>query len=202
MTIEAILLTGGGSTRMGVDKAKIVVGGIPLDEATATALGRAVDRVAVLGREPVADWGFLADQADQAGPLAALARFSPEAEFVFVASCDMPYFHQKIVEILQASIREADAAVPVRAGIRQPTCALYRKRAWDAIPKVVSDGKRSLMAWLDRLEVTLIDEEALREASLDPIHFASFNTPEELAQIEAEWAAFIAAPEPPPAPEE
>lgn len=201
MQIEAILLTGGGSTRMGVDKARLVVGGVPLADGIAAALCQAAEKVTVLGREPIEGCAFLADQEVQAGPLSALARFSPEADLVFVASCDMPHFHPGILEVLSKKLdEETDAVVPVRAGILQPTCALYRSSCWKAIPDVLVQERKSLMAWLDRLRTNLVDEAALQEAGLAPIHFASFNTLEELIRIQANWNALTEGREQPPAP--
>lgn len=202
MRIEAILLTGGGSTRMGLDKASMVYEGSPLGVRTANALATVVEQVTVLGREPIEGFPFVADRERQAGPLSALSAFVPEADLIFVCSCDMPHFHPGIVEVLASALGDADAAVPQRAGIRQPTCALYRRSAFEAIGAVQEEGKQSLMGWLDRLQCVRLDEEALRRAGLDPVHFLSFNTPEEFARVEAEWARFNAETGPPSAPAE
>ena len=92
MDIEAILLTGGASRRMGVDKAALTVGGMPLGEKIARELAKTCDRVTVLGKHPIPGLEFLADEGDYEGPLLALSRFKPTRQHVFVASCDLPLF--------------------------------------------------------------------------------------------------------------
>jgi molybdopterin-guanine dinucleotide biosynthesis protein A len=180
-SLEAVLLTGGASSRMGRDKAQIEVGGTGLAERTAREFASAGIPVTILGNEELEGFPFQADPEAFQGPLFALSRFEPEADMVFVASCDMPFFSCALVEVLAARLGEADAAVPNLGGRPQPTCALYRARAVRRARAVWDSRKRSLMAWLKALETVPVDEEDLRRAGLDPRDFRGVNTPEELA---------------------
>jgi len=184
--LEGLLLTGGQSRRMGTDKASLVVDGEAVAVRTAKKLAEAVSLVTVLGNEPIAGFGFQPDASEFEGPLYALAGYEPQSEAVFVVGCDMPRFDPKIVEVLSSSLRaspDSDAAVPVLEGRRQPLCALYRSPAWQSLHRVVAEGRRSLMAWLDALNVLEIAEAEFGEAELDPRDFRSANTPEEWQQI-------------------
>lgn len=184
--IEAIVLTGGASRRMGQDKSDLEFEGMALGEKTAHAILNAGYPVTILGKAPIQDFPFLLDEQVHAGPLSALAQFRPSADCVFVASCDMPRFDPKIVRTLSSIIKSrpsAEAAVPFLKESLQPTCALYASTAWEHIPAVLRSGKRSLMAWLEAMEVVLVLEDDLAENGIDPTSFEGANTPEDLARI-------------------
>lgn len=183
MRIEAVVLTGGKSERMGSDKSAIEVQGVALGPRTASAIAEEGIPTTILGREPIEGFPFLADEAEFQGPLVALSRFEPREELVFVASCDMPKFDARILRVLQELIGNSDAAVPLVNGELQPTCALYKCRSFLLIRVAIQNGKRSLMAWLDLLTVRAIDETELLEHGLDPNTIRGANTPEELRAI-------------------
>lgn len=177
MTLEAVLLTGGASRRMGRDKALLVVDGETLADRMVRKLTVMGLPVTVLGRTPVSGAAFRADEEEFAGPLSALERFSPSAQGVFVGSCDMPLFDGRILDILVDRIGEADAAVPVVGRWRQPLCALYRASAFGAIPRA---RRRSMMGWLELLVIAEVQEEQL---GVEPSTLGSANTPEELSTL-------------------
>jgi molybdopterin-guanine dinucleotide biosynthesis protein A len=183
MAIEGVLLTGGSSTRMGADKATLLVDGVPLAERTLRELQPACVKVTVLGAERLAGTEFAADESPGAGPVAALARFEPTEEFVFVVACDLPRFEGRLIDVLRGEIGDADLCAPVRGGTLQPLCALYRASAFDAMTEVRASGSNRVMEWIDRLDARAIDEARLAEAGLDPRCAASANTPEELASL-------------------
>lgn len=180
MTIEAVVLTGGASQRMGTDKASLPVLGTSQAQRIVERLRDKGYAVTVLGREPVPGAEFVQDREEFAGPLAALECFRPTCDCVFVASCDLPLFDAALVDGLAAKMGEAQVAVPILGGWRQPLCALYRSTAFPDISQVLAEGKRSLMAWLDRLRVV---EVAAEDLSVAPEALMSANTPEELQAL-------------------
>lgn len=183
MTIEAVVLTGGESRRMGQDKATTLVEGIPQAERIVASLRKAGYPVTVLGRSPIEGAKFVADSETFAGPLNALAQFQPQSEAVFVVSCDVPLFEATVVAKLGARLSQIDAVVPLLDGWRQPLGALYRATAFGEIPATLATGRKSLMAWLDRLRVVEVDEAELNKMGVDPFTLRSANTPEELSAL-------------------
>lgn len=176
-------MTGGQSRRMGGDKSKLEVNGERIGQRTAAALRNAGYEVTALGREPLIGCRFLSDLGMFEGPLSALARFEPSCEHVFVASCDMPLFDARIVELFWMHVSPLDAEVPFIVGSLQPTCALYRARCWPEAKNLVKFGKRSMMAWLDTLQINAHDETVFREAGIDPRTCLGANTPEEFRAL-------------------
>lgn len=179
MTIEAVLLTGGASRRMGTDKASLLVEGEPIGQRIARELAKACVRVTVLGREPLPGLEFLPDAVEYDGPLSALARFKPREPLVFVASCDLPRFQGEIVRELAERLGEHDAAVPIWEGRLQPLCALYRYTAFQALGARLEAGDRRLMSWVSQCDCLEIEASELRHGMAT--HHA--NTPEEFERI-------------------
>lgn len=177
MELEAVVLTGGSSKRMGFDKSKIQVAG----EANADRISRLLTKsgipATILGPDGVADL------SPGAGPLAALAKFGPSAEWIFVAACDMPLFQPKIVSILKNQIGERDAAMPVIDGRVQPFCGLFSKAAILKTADFYESGEARVMKWVDSLDAIYLDENELTDAGINPNCVKSANTPEEWAQL-------------------
>lgn len=183
MRIEAVLLTGGASRRMGQDKAALLVDGEPLGHRTARVLAEAGYPVTVLGAEPLEGHGFQRDASPHEGPLAVLRTFSPSMEAVFVAACDMPLFDPRVVAMLAERLAGADAVVPVSEGRLQPLCALYRAEALRSLARPELAEAQSVMRFLESLVVVELNESELRQAGIAPRALRGANTLEELAVL-------------------
>lgn len=179
MLIEAAVLTGGQSRRMGEDKASLQINGVPQAERIVRSLRAAGIEVTTLGRAPVEGASFLADEEEFRGPLAALARFKPTADAVFVSSCDLPRFDASLVRFLADRLGGHESAVPFVDGYRQPLCALYRRSAWDKLPT----ERQCAMGWLEALDVVLVSEQELLDAGVSPASTRGANSREELDRV-------------------
>ena len=177
MLIESVLLTGGASRRMGVDKASILVDGIP----NAERLIGELPSVTVLGRTPVSGAAFLKDSEGYAGPLACLRRFVPEADLVFVLSCDAVLFRSAVVTAFASILGNDDAVFPVMDGFDQPLCGLYRANALEALRKNPDLSK--VRDWAALLKVRRLDTDDLEALGVSPHWVQSANTPDELQQL-------------------
>lgn len=199
--ITVLLLAGGSSRRMGVDKRRIVVDGLPL-----------VRRTADLAREALPEAGLVvlaADAADAAGlaellptsvrfaldpypdcgPLAALVRAAGQvtSPWLMLLAADMPGLAPATLRGL-AGLRDAawDAIVPFADERLQGTCGLYSQAAVARLAEVHAAGELGLQRALN----ALADSGALRLRSVPPADwaawsvddaapFAPFNTPAE-----------------------
>jgi molybdopterin-guanine dinucleotide biosynthesis protein A len=178
MTLEAVVLTGGGSRRMGRDKAMLEIDGVPQAERIVRQFLAADIPVTVLGREPIGGAAFIKDREDFGGPIAALSAFRPNAEAVFVVSCDLPRFDLKLFKYLEEAIGEHQACAPEVDGFHQPLSALYRKESFASLSKLED---QCAMGWLHALDAKIVHETELREAGIDPASARGANTPSELA---------------------
>lgn len=162
---------------MGEDKASLMVGGVALGERVASQLQTCCDKVTVIGRDAITGFFFIEDSEEYAGPLVALASFSPSADLVIVASCDLPLFEASIVHQLLERLGSHDAAVPEVEGRLQPLCALYRSSSFGFARSLASQGERRVMTWVNKLDMVVVSDLTAQDAA------RSVNTKEELARL-------------------
>jgi molybdopterin-guanine dinucleotide biosynthesis protein A len=180
-SVTTVILAGGQGRRMGGDKAQRELRGRPL---IAWVIGRIEPQCAHIlistnGNEPgLAHWGLplVSDlMAGHAGPLAGLhaAMHVAGTEWVASVPCDTPYLPDDLLARLLQGAGEADAAVAVAAGRRQPTIAIYRRYLLQRLEEYLEKGGRKAGDWLKSLDVREVEFGELAE-------FDNFNTPEEL----------------------
>jgi molybdopterin-guanine dinucleotide biosynthesis protein A len=99
------------------------------------------------------------DTHQEIGPLAGiLAALEHSSEpWNLVLACDMPHLTPAFLEFLftQAELARQDACLPVSPGGRdEPLCAVYAKRAAEAIRLEIEKGARKITRALDAVAVS------------------------------------------------
>jgi molybdopterin-guanine dinucleotide biosynthesis protein A len=130
----AVILAGGQSRRMGVNKAFLEVDGQPLVQRILERVRPWSDEVLLSSNEPYL-YGFLgltvvADRFRGQGPLAGLhaAMLHSSRQLFLLLACDMPGLGESLLRGLVRSIAGFDAAIPRTADGRcHPLCAIYRR---------------------------------------------------------------------------
>lgn len=189
--VEGFILVGGASSRMGEDKARLMLGGRTFVERIAVALAAVAGRVTLVGSaERGAAWPWLPAVPDfyvewgaLGGLHAALEAAAGRATWAAVVACDLPFVTGELFVRL-ASLRENyEAVVPVQPdGRRQPLCALYRAREAHALAEeLIAKGERRPRALLDRLRTRLVAFDELSDLAGANLFFTNVNTPEDYA---------------------
>jgi molybdopterin-guanine dinucleotide biosynthesis protein A len=170
------VLTGGRSTRMGRDKASLVVDGTPMGLRVIEALRAAgAAEVFAVGGAGVGDVRVVPDDGapgPMAGVRAALAAARHDA--VVVLACDLPDVSPDGVRaVVDALVADDGAlvAVPVVNGQLEPLHAAWRRAALAAIDPDEPAVHR-VIAGLPHIEV----------AGLDPAWLRNVNEPGDLAR--------------------
>ena len=205
----AIVLAGGGSTRMGREKATLDWHGGTLLRRAAGIVARCVDGPVVVVRAagqvlpPVPPGVELAtDERAASGPLqgiaAGLSALAGRADIVFVTGVDAPLLHPALVAHVIASLRaDDDVALPHAHGFAHPLAAAYRAATMaPLIAEQLALDRLGTRPLFERCRVRRLDEGALLAdpavATLDPLLHSLTNLNEP-----AEYTAAHALPEPP-----
>ncbi|MDO9010496.1 MAG: molybdenum cofactor guanylyltransferase [Gallionella sp.] len=180
----ALILAGGESSRMGQDKANLLLGEHTLLQRVAAIVQPLFRDVIVSVRQPRAECNFpqVSDDPAHAGPLAGLAAGLARAEtaWVFAVACDMPFITPQLIARLAGFREGADAVVPVVQEHPQPLAAFYATRSLGVLQDCLAgSGKRSLREFLARLEVCYVDEAEMQAADL--CSFFDLDTPQDVA---------------------
>jgi len=135
MKVDAFILIGGRSKRMGRDKATLEFAGDTLLKRTAATVHRAfpssrITLVAADTRQANEELPVIFDVHKDRGPIGAIhaALASAQTEWVLILACDLPFVSDVLLLHLSNLVAEdVDAIVPIqRDGKPQPLCALYR----------------------------------------------------------------------------
>ncbi len=157
--ITTVILAGGQGSRIGGDKGLRTLQGRPLIAWVHDAMCKQSDEILISANEEgYAAFGcsVVADQTPGwAGPLAGLQSALCIARHDWVASvpCDAPFLPKDLIARLLAAVGDADAAVAVVTGRRQPTITLYRKSVLPRLDAYLASGERKVGGWLDTLRV-------------------------------------------------
>lgn len=187
-----VILTGGGSRRMGRDKALLPWRGGTMLQSLIDKYSRALGPVAVSVDEP-GRFSFrsaleLTDPYPGMGPLNGLvAAFEQtEAETVFLTGTDLPFGEPELVRALEGLMGGADACVIRRGGKGiEPLFALYRKSCAPAARRVLCGGSKSFRELFGSVNVRFVPPEELAGFDLERI-LSNVNTPEDYAGVCAE----------------
>ncbi len=182
----AVLLTGGTSRRMGVDKATLLVGGVPLAWRVARALAAVGGPVVEVGPGAVPWLPVAREEPPGGGPLAGLvagwswlAAIGVEGPVV-VAACDLPRLSTRTVRWLLER-PGSGSVVPVLGGRPQPLCARWSGPALARAALALAAGERSLRPLLRDPETTLVPVDDWPEE--ERVELVDADRPEDLAGL-------------------
>lgn len=212
--ISGYVLAGGRSSRMGMDKAELRLGGRTLLEIAVGKLRRVCREVIVVGQRPAAPEGVrvIADRWTGCGPMggmeAALADVGEESALFFPV--DMPLIPRAVVEGLAGVWRSSEAGVCllVTDGVVQPLLCQLRAEVLPEVREALGRGAFKVRPLLEaagvgrggvlRTAISTADRGSVwpgwmpseAEWALRELWFSNLNTPEEFARAEG-WAGAL-----------
>lgn len=187
--VAAFILAGGKSTRMGTDKAFVMLDGRTLLERALEVARAVTSDVRIVGdAAKFAAFGPVVEDVFRGcGPLGGIhaALRASLAELNLMLAVDVPFVSPALLKYLIERARgERDAAATVaRAGGGwQPLCAVYRREFADLAERALGAGRYKIDALFDATHVQVISEEELKAVSFSPTMFRNLNTPADLAE--------------------
>lgn len=187
MAVPGLLLTGGTSSRMGVDKAAIEIDGERLADRAARVLGAVCVPILEVGPGYVGVES-VRERPPGGGPLAAIAaggralRRRGQLGSAVVLAVDLPLVTAEALTFLR-DFPGPDTVVPFVAGQPQPLCARFSAEALDLAPEAVSAGQDSVRAFLRSLPRVQWVGPRMWGRVADERTFADVDTPEDLARL-------------------
>ncbi|MCF0105931.1 MAG: molybdenum cofactor guanylyltransferase [Holdemanella sp.] len=167
MEIAVVILTGGKSTRMGMDKAKLVI-------ENQTFLERICDEFKEYpyryisdcknGNHSIDGYRTIWDEYENIGPMNGIISFFHQVnmDVVFVTSCDMPYMKKEIVEKLYAYLNEYDGVFVKENDHLHPLGGIYTRKMVERIEQQIMNKKYSLYTCIKNSNVCILDIDAIK----------------------------------------
>lgn len=148
--LDALVLAGGESRRVGSPKALLPLGGTTLIRTVIAILHPLFRRVMVVARSSQSlgklDVEILTDTRLERGPLVGLARglAASDAPWCFVVGCDMPFLRPQVIRRMAAYLGGCDILAPQVEGWLQPLHAFYGQGCLPYAEELLDSGVTSL----------------------------------------------------------
>jgi molybdenum cofactor guanylyltransferase len=124
---------------------------------------------------------LIGDDWPGAGPLGGIATAlrASGAGWSLVVACDLPYLTKEWLDYLcaRAFSSAADAVVPMNINSAEPLCAMYHKRAEQALVSLVSNGTRKVHDGLKSICVETIEASEWKAFDSEGLLFKNMNSP-------------------------
>lgn len=185
--IDAFILAGGASRRMGTDKSQLVINQQTFTERIAETLLKITASVTVVGRAPDGSpFRTVPDVYPQWGALGGLhaALSAGDREWAIVVACDLPLVTSELFVYLANQRLDHDAVVPVQEdGRPQPLAALYRvEPCLQSAAELIETGHRRPLDLLEAVKTRWVAFAEIRNLDQAARFFVNINTPEDYHQ--------------------
>ncbi|MCU1266748.1 MAG: mobA [Acidobacteria bacterium] len=189
-TIDAFILAGGASRRMGTDKSQLLLDGETLTQRVATVLLKVARSVTIVGR--TTDHPRLKSAEDlfpQWGALGGVhtALSTCTTDWALVVACDMPFVSEGLFIRLAGFRGDFEAVAPIQPdGRPQPLSALYRVTPCLLIAeKLIQSGERRPVTLLQSVRTRWVDFAELNDLPGAARLFDNMNTPEDYLRAQS-----------------
>jgi molybdopterin-guanine dinucleotide biosynthesis protein A len=192
--ISAFVLTGGKSTRMGMDKASLEIDGEIFLSRAIRLLQSVSSTVAVVGSllPPASKPGsipVLADAFPGYGPLGGIATAlaNTRTDWNLIVACDLPYLTFEWLQFLTAHAVNSRAEVVMPESERglEPLCAMYRRDIQPRVATALHRGVRKVTDGLADCRMETVARAGWKSFDAEGRLFKNVNTPEDYAEARA-----------------
>lgn len=156
--MTGVILVGGKSSRMGQEKARMSVGGVPVFQRILDVFEKLFDEILIVSNRQGRFSGHrhreVVDLIPDCGPLGGIytGLHFAKSDQIFVASCDLPFIHASIVKFLIKEANLYDIVVPDINGRLHPLHATYSKRCIPFIWKQIENNSLNLTMFINEVE--------------------------------------------------
>jgi len=185
--ISAVILAGGQSRRLGMDKSLLKLEGQSLLARTVDKLAALSDDIIVVTNSPE-DYAHLAlgarfvrDEQPGAGALMGVYSGLKAAthDSALTVACDMPFLNVSLLRYMLTKSARYDVVVPQLGEFLEPLHAIYSKRCLPFMAALLAQGRKQIIAFFGDVDVHHIEEPTI--SKFDPLHlsFLNVNFPED-----------------------
>jgi len=196
--ISAMVLAGGKSSRLGIDKARLVLDAKPEGETAGRMLLEEIvekllaisEEVIVVGHDETTCHHLRArpvgDVYPRAGPLGGIYSGLLAVAFhhALVVACDMPFLNLDLLRYMIGLPRDYDVLIPKWQGHLEPLHAIYSKNCLSPIERLLKHDNLKIPNFFDQVRVRYVLEEEITRYDPQHLSFFNINTPDQLRRAE------------------
>ena len=191
--VTGVILAGGKSRRMGLDKATLKIGNKLLIDFPLKTLSHIFTEILIVtsatqiltlkpflkdrdGIRLVTD--LIPDHGALGGIYTAL-NYS-RTPYVFVCACDMPFLNPLFIQYMVNLTNNYDVIIPKSSKMLETLHAIYKKTCLEVIKQFLSQDRNKIIEFFPAVSVYKVLEGFIRAYDENEKMFQNLNTPEEL----------------------
>lgn len=156
--IDAFILAGGKSSRMGTDKGLLLFNDKHLIEWSIEELQKIFSKIVIVSNKQVYKkfkLSVIKDIRKNLGPAGGIysALKYTKADYIFVISCDMPLITSEAIHFLVSQLNSCDILVPLCQNKVQPLFALYSKNCFLKWKELIDKGETKLQVMIEQFNI-------------------------------------------------
>lgn len=202
--LSCLILAGGKSSRMGVDKCFLELGNKSLIELSLSLLKPYGSEFIVVNNTPqkirelkLANSVIqVPDLVEGLGPLGGIASGIQQVShpYCLVRAVDMPYLEPGLIAALLHYAPDYDCVIPQTQGGDEPLSALYKTESIKALSlNLIEQGRRRVSALQEGQKVYYISPEELAEWKVSERSFENLNFPQQFHEAQVRFSANLSA---------
>jgi molybdopterin-guanine dinucleotide biosynthesis protein A len=160
--ISGFILAGGRSSRMGTDKALLMVQGEPLLQRMKNLIEPFCNQVFISGSNPEYskyDAPLIPDIFSGCGPIAGIyssLKVSP-TEWNLYVSVDVPFVNEEMIRLLIDNTFGCDCVIPRHKYGVEPLVAMYNRSCLPVLEEMIKTGNFKLQSLISILDAKYLD---------------------------------------------
>jgi len=187
----AIVLAGGKSSRLGIDKAFLRFNNRYLIEIVICKLVDFFDQIIVVANDNIEKYNEIInnpkiiikdDLIKGKGPLGGIhtGLKTAKSEYCFVLACDMPFVNADLIRHM-LGFNGFDAVVPMVDNFIEPLCAVYSKNNLELIKEQIERDDLKLLNFINRIKkIRYIEKVEIEKFDKERLCFFNVNDKDDL----------------------
>ena len=175
MKVTAIILAGGKSSRMGVDKGLMSFKNKPMAQHVIDAVKPFVNNIIIIANQKeysIFGYPTYKDILKEKGPLAGIytGLQHSQTENNIVVSCDVPFINDKLLKLLLHDSLNFDVVIPEKDNRTHPLIGCYKKSCSTLFKEQLDKEKLKLKTAIEKLNYKVINANHISEITFSNIN--------------------------------
>lgn len=187
--MNAIILAGGESRRMGFNKAFIKIGGVPVIKRQVRLLKQIFKKIIIVTNQPqkykLRGVKVVCDIVPRCGPLAGIysGLLASDSFHNFVVACDMPFINASLIKYLLKNKNNYDMLIPQINKENHPLFGLYSKNCIPVIEEKLRQHILKVITILPKVKSRFLSRQEIRRFDKGMLSLVNVNTQEDLKKV-------------------
>ena len=158
--LTGIILAGGKSRRLGVNKAILELKGKKLIEYPVHLLEKFCSQILISSNQPLPlSYPIVSDVSNDQGPMVGIysCLLQSKTPYNIVLSCDMPFLGEDLITLLIERIEKNKIIVPVHDNnLMEPLCAIYPTQSTKSLFESIRQERFAMHGFIQTHPHTLV----------------------------------------------